>query len=91
MRVAETCTDVRGEGQKKRLWERDRITAALSDKCRTTCVWVRECADEARRRRQAARTRDGQRPPPQTSLAADRCRRTGHGKGEVYDFMCGRF
>eukprot|EP00964_Phaeocystis_antarctica_P089094 scaffold56776_cov66-Phaeocystis_antarctica.AAC.2 len=39
--------------------------------------WVRECADEARRQRWQGQ---GERRPPHTPRAADRCRRTAHGK-----------
>eukprot|EP00964_Phaeocystis_antarctica_P010224 scaffold5611_cov48-Phaeocystis_antarctica.AAC.6 len=40
--------------------------------------WVRECADEARRQRWQGQ---GEQQPPQTPRAADRRRRTAHGKG----------
>ena len=87
LHVAEAYTDMRGEGVKKRLRRADnRRSAALPDKCRSTCVGV----STGMRRRSAAATmartrgattaldaRSGRSPPPH-----------GAWEGGVYDLHC---
>ena len=52
MRGGHLHCDVRGGWGRNAYGQRDnRTSAKLSDKCRSTWEWVRECADEARRRR----------------------------------------